>query len=110
MQHFEDAPPVRATLKREFGHNFAVDAIDFALAVASTLENPNALMKELESKGAKEWGFGEEGITHFNADDERQRGHYLSHQNQVLEVVTSHEESNFVLAYELVREKRPETV
>lgn len=46
-----------------------MDAIDYALAVASTLENPNALIKDLESKGAKEWGFGEEGITPFNADD-----------------------------------------
>lgn len=67
-------------------------------------------MKELESKGAKEWGFGEEGMTPFNADDERQRGQYQTHLTRVLEVVTNHEESNFVLAYELVREKKPEAV
>ncbi len=54
VQHFEDSPPTRATLGREFGYGLAVEAIDFALAVASVME-------EIERKGAKKWDFGEEG-------------------------------------------------
>ena len=47
-----------------------MDAIDFALTLTKTLDNLNALIKELETNMAKEWSIGKEGITHFIADAE----------------------------------------